>query len=324
MRALVAMFTVSLALTTDPGGAAAASGPLAGPFDSSPIVGGVPTDEGEFDAVAALTIDGGQCSGTLVDPRFILTAGHCFDADRSDQEVYVSFGTDPDGPSVAAKGYGIHPNYCPFCGEMLGSEYVERYDFAYVELSEPYAPADGILLPVTSQEDWDDTMKVGSTLTLVGYGKTEPLGGASSPGRAKHMVTTVIEEFSDRGIEFFAGQDEVTRDTCNGDSGGPALVRNRDGELRLAGVTSRGSNPCGDGGWYGVPYAALVWLDNQTDTELLPAGCEYGDCLDLVPPDDPAVQCAVGHDRGRGGAWLLPGLLLGLRRRRRAPGQSPR
>ncbi|MEM9460658.1 MAG: trypsin-like serine protease [Myxococcota bacterium] len=321
MSTLPAMFVASLFVSvvvtpTAPGAAAAASPSLAAPSEPFRIVGGTETEEGEFDAVAAIEIDGfGQCTGTLIDPWLVLTAAHCFDASRDDQSVHVYFGAN--GTSIAASGYGIHPNYCTSCAEQFGSDYGERYDFAYVVLSERYDPADGLLLPVTSQQEWNDTMQIGSTVRLVGYGQTQPLGGSSSPGRSKHEVTTIIEKLSPYGLEFYAGQDEVTRDTCNGDSGGPVIVRTREGQLRLAGVTSRGSDPCGDGGWYGVAFAALPWIDHHTHTELLPVGCELGDCLDLVPPDDSASRCSVGNHPDDT-AWLKLGLglLLGLRRRR--------
>lgn len=320
VASLVASLITSLAAPPappDPGDATAASTPLTEPFEPSPIVGGVPTEEGEFDAVVALEIDGlEKCSGTLVDPWVVLTAAHCFDVNREDEAVIVHFGIGPNDTTVAAASYGIHPNYCAPCAQQFGSDYTDRYDFAYVELSERYDPADGILLPLTSQQDWNDTMQIGSTIRLVGYGQTNTRDRSTSYGRSKHHVTTVIQDFSTQGVEFFAGQDEVTRDTCNGDSGGPAIVRARDGQLRLAGVTSRGSDPCGDGGWYSVPFAALPWLDSHTRTELLPVGCETGHCLDLTPPDETAGRCAVGRHPDET-AWLWLGLsLVGFRRRR--------
>jgi V8-like Glu-specific endopeptidase len=315
MSAQLTTFAFPLALAGAAGGTTAGSTLSTVPPEPVPIVGGVPTGD-EFDAVVALEVEGsGSCTGTLVDPRVVLTAAHCFATGRDDQVVNVRFGADNSGVAMVAAGYGIHPSYCSSCVEKFGSAYKERFDFAYVELPEPHFPSDGVLLPLTDQGDWDDTMEIGSSVTLVGYGVSDNEGAPTPNVLPKHKVTTVIRGFSDNGVEFFAGQDEVTRDTCGGDSGGPVIVWNRDGQMRLAGVTSRGADPCGSGGWYGVSFAALQWLDIEVGTELLPTACELADCLDTTPSENRANGCAV-CSRSHDAAWLLPGLLLGLRRRR--------
>jgi hypothetical protein len=53
------------------------------------------------------------------------------------------------------------------------------------------------------------------------------------------------------------------KDSCNGDSGGPAYIK-LDGKLLLAGVTSRGSEVCGLYGIYTRPEAALDWIIANT------------------------------------------------------------
>jgi len=316
MLTSLSTFMSSLVLAMASADGTAASAEWTTPSQPTTITGG--TDTTDFDAVVAIRAKG-ACTGFMIAPTLVLTAAHCFGEHEDDIKVY--FGAKTDGPFAVAERHGVHPSYCRACAREaaeFGYVYDERYDYAYVELSEPYIPRDGFLVPLTDQQDWDDTMQLGNAVTLVGYGLTE--AGKGLPGvRSRRLVTTIIDRFSDNGLEFFAGQEGGERDTCNGDSGGPIIVMNRDGEPRVAGITSRGSKNCLDGGWYGVAAVALEWIDNELDTEFLPAECESRYCLELSVPEAPELQCAAGRPTNDA-AWTLLGLLLGLRTRRRASG----
>ena len=69
----------------------------------------------------------------------------------------------------------------------------------------------------------------------------------------------------DPELEFVAGQPFLDRDSCSGDSGGPAYVA-ADGDWLLAGATSRATSssvrPCGDGGIYERMHAFASWLQS--------------------------------------------------------------
>ncbi|MEM7156662.1 MAG: trypsin-like serine protease [Myxococcota bacterium] len=292
-------------LLAAPGVASAQPDELTDPPDAVPIIGGVEAGEDELDAVVLLTTNYGSCSGTLIAPRVVLTAAHCFDDLDEDATVTVGFGPRGTKDSMVAEGFGIHPQYCVLCQE-------EAYDFAYVELPRDYEPAGGYLHPLTDPREWDETMRIGNVVLLAGYGTDDPHQQmAASP--LKRKVTTTISEFSDNGIEFYAGGQQ--RDTCSGDSGGAAVVPLGRGGYRLAGVTSRGSNPCGAGGWYGVPYSALLWVQTLTGAQLLPPGCENGGCLELEPATDEEAGCRVG-ERPEFGGWAFALLVtLAIRRR---------
>jgi len=306
----------SLVLAMASADGAAASAEWTTPSAPTSIAGG--TDTEDFDSVVAIK-GVGACTGVMIAPTLVLTAAHCFGENEGEIEVY--FGAKTGGASTVAKRYGVHPSYCRTCAEEaaeFGYAYDERYDYAYVELREPYIPRDGFLIPLTDQQDWDDTMQIGNAVTLVGFGLTK--AGESLPSvRSRRLVTTIIDRFSDNGLEFFAGQEGGERNTCNGDSGGPIIVMNREGEPRVAGITSRGTKNCSDGAWYGVAAVALQWIDDELDTEFLPADCESRYCLELELPEAPAMRCAAGRPTSRA-AWTLLGLILWLRRRRRARG----
>lgn len=278
--------------------------PRASPGDApvAPIHGGAPVEPGAWPSAAALLLDGYLCTGTLVSERVILTAAHCLFRRPPVERVQVVFGEHAYAPvprrSVLA--YGLHPEYCSDEETCIQ----DNHDLGYVVLADPVT--DIAPTPVlASQSAWDEAMRVGAPVRVVGFGLSE----AGSTGQ-KREVEVEISRFSAGGLEFQAGGSG--RDSCEGDSGGPAFVRLSTGEWVLGGVTSRGS-ACGEGGIYGAPYAALCWLHAETGLDLRPAACEACDCLDTTPPE--GCGCASGD---AGGLAALA-LLLARRRRRPAP-----
>jgi hypothetical protein len=315
----IAILRLSMALTAPiatlvltlagPGPQPSALEPELPPAD--PIVGGERTGELEYGSIVAiLTSQSALCTGTVVAPRLILTAGHCLADLPPVSNLTVFYGDDVEPTmSGAATGYGTHPELCRDCKN-------DAYDYGYVTLGVDFVPPDGFILPITDQEEWDATIRKGGAVTLVGFGEdpdaVDPLDSLGT----KRKVDTTITRFSTLGLEFFAGGDG--HDTCRGDSGGPALVRLEDGTLRLAGITSRGSDPCGKGGFYGAPFAALTWIRDETGVDLLPADCEDGDCLDMTPPAEDDGRCAVASPGRATPPWSLLLLLVLVRRPRRA------
>jgi endonuclease G len=66
--------------------------------------------------------------------------------------------------------------------------------------------------------------------------------------------------------EFTAGRKGLGRDSCNGDSGGPAYLLAPDGSRAVAGLTSRATADaevnCGDGGIYIRPDRFRDWISS--------------------------------------------------------------
>lgn len=292
-----------------------ASLPLTGPRpEPTPIYGGTTSEPGAWLNVVAIMLPDELCTGTLVSDRVVITAAHCLEGGEPAGLFQVRIANDiyGAGDTYTVERYGTHPKYC---GSDPNVCKVDVWDFGYMVLSKPVqgvTPA----RPLVTQEAWDEAMAVAAPVTLVGYGYNEKM----LPG-IKREVEAPIVKFSASGLEFQAGG--MGLDTCSGDSGGPAFVTLASGETLLAGVTSRGFVECGNGGFYGIPYAALCWLNTETGVDLRGAeACEACDCLDISPASEGRCGCVSGESGEPAGPLLLGLVALfglhGRRRRRRA------
>lgn len=303
----------------------------AAPTSAQPIIGGelVPLEAWQS-VVAIVGIDAGLnsatahlCTGVLLDSQTALTAAHCLAEAETFDQVLVVFGDsiytiDPNRRTTAIETGG-HPDYCfdDGCKE-------DAYDYGYVVLADPVLGVE-LVPPLVDQAEWDELMVEGREVTLVGFGASRDTSEDGDAPLAmgevgyKREVTTKITDFSATGIEFVAGSEG--RDTCNGDSGGPVFAQLASGEWRVVGITSRGKSPCGSGhGIYGVPYAALPWIRDETGVDLLPAECADAGCLDTAPAK--SRGCSIAGDLGAptqapvGLGLVVLAAALGLRRRR--------
>ncbi|MCE6998163.1 serine protease [Saccharothrix sp. S26] len=219
--------------------------------DRARIIGGVPTaDFPECVAVGSPNV--WCCSGTLVSPNVVVTAGHCVEGGCA---ARVFLGKDvefpEDGEVIRVRTALAHPDYRPP---------KPTCDLAVLVLERPASTAPR---PIATR----DQVAAAAFVRLAGYGNTD-VHSSGGYGRRRMVDVPIAGDHprygADAATEFVAGAPFLDRDSCNGDSGGPAYVQS-DGQWLLAGATSRATasslRPCGDGGIYTrvASYQEWVW-----------------------------------------------------------------
>lgn len=246
-----------------------------------PIVGGKAATLCQWPT--AIISNGYGCTGTLVNPKVVITAGHC--VAESSPSTTFTFGEGERGPRSVKARCTANPNF-DINSNAPGN------DISVCVLDQPVT--DVPIVPVLMGCEVDKALQKGSMATLVGYGATGP----SQQGfGTKRLVNVPIVSVNHTYGEVTMGNPQVG--ACNGDSGGPAYVKLADGTWRVFGATSRGTGAaCASGSVYTLISDYMKWIEKTISIDITP-------CFDADGTWNPGPDCKgfpMNPEQG-GGSW---------------------
>jgi trypsin len=216
-----------------------------GAAPASAIVGGHDAAAGAYPSVAEVHLGKSfLCTGTLIAPNYVLTAGHCGSLTGATGygtpaawppaliDVYIGSNKPGQGESVPVAETIVSPSYLATDG----------YDVTLLHLAGASTKAPTKVAGTSEGALWT----AGTTETIVGFGTTSE-GGDTPATLQEAQVPVTTDAYCAGAYSSFdpatmvcAGFPQGGVDTCQGDSGGPLFGRTGAGELKVVGATSFG------------------------------------------------------------------------------------
>lgn len=265
------------------------------------IVGGQPTDPGEWPWQAAISAGPYRCGGALLTREWVITAAHClFDSNGvlfAPTAVSVLLGDyNRTQYEVSEQRVGViqviaHEGF---------NDWTNDNDLALLQLATPVTLNTQVAFvrPVLTNQQATLTA-VGTLATVTGWGVTTE-GGNRATQLMEVEVPIIENELCNRAYGIInenmlcAGYAEGGKDSCQGDSGGPLVVRDGAG-WRLAGIVSFGHG-CARPNFYGV-YTRIAcyipWIQNYTGLRTVGDPTEVPPALTPGPTTEPTMMATA-------------------------------
>jgi MYXO-CTERM domain-containing protein len=251
------------------------NGPLptdVGIGDTAEIIGGALAPAGKWPDAVAVLGNQGSCTGTLIAPDVVLTAGHCVGG----MTTVIANTTDYNGQGgqrSTIKSHTAYPNW------------ENTYDVSVIVLNTPIT---GVTpRPVATTECTMTTFASKPSVQLVGFGATDV--NAMSPNTKLYEVSVPVTDATCGNTalgckpavapsgEFAAG--DGVKDSCNGDSGGPVYLNTPRGYVVIGAVSRAYDNAtqaCGQGGIYVRADKVLEWIETTAGKTVSKDSCAAG------------------------------------------------
>ena len=224
------------------------------------VVGGHDAPAGAFPSVAEITFgDSFLCTGTLIAPSWVLTAGHCGSVTGAAVASPAAWPAALIDVRIGSNKAG-QGQQAPVAQAIVEPDYLatDGHDITLLKLASP-----STLAPTPVAGASEGSLWTASTLeTIAGWGTTSE-GGDTPSTLQEAQVPITTDAYCGGAYSDFDPQTMVCAgfaqggvDTCQGDSGGPLFGKTAAGALRVVGATSFGDG-CARPGKPGV-YARVA------------------------------------------------------------------